>query len=41
MTGKMEGRVEEISGEFTSQVIYLWSCKILETKEFPTLYTIR
>ena len=39
MTGKMERRAETISGEFNSQVIYVWACKILETKEFPTLYT--
>ena len=39
MTGKMERRAETISGEFNSQVIYVWACKILETNEFPTLYT--
>jgi hypothetical protein len=41
MTGKMERRAETISGEMNSQVTYVWACKILETKEFPTLYTIR
>ena len=40
MTGKMERRAETISGEFNSQVIYVWAYKILDTKEFPTLYTI-